>query len=519
METDKREHRRGGARLQHTASGPSRKEPGKPRKNRSKGPKKPWKQLRTQEKVLRVLLIVAAVLAAVLLAAFLFLHFFIQKPTLPTEPKVPMPQESGELLATDRPGRTSADRKEDFFTFLVIGRDTGGGGNTDTLMLAAYDVPNQKLNVMSIPRDTMVNVPWDIKKINSVYNFYGGGDEGIQALYKEISQLVGFVPDYEVIVEWEAVGELVDALGGVYFDVPIDMNYDDPTQDLHIHINKGYQKLNGEQAMGVVRYRHDNMVNGKMKGYPNGDLGRIETQQAFLTAVVEQCLQIQNVTRINELAKVFTKNVTTDLTVNNLAWFAQQAIFGGLQMENVNFCTMPNQGEMVWSRSYHNYQSYVTPIEDELVDLVNECFNPYKEDLDPSELDIMSVDDNGRLHSTTGRVEDTKANSSGGGSSSSSSQSGSSTSKPSSTPKPSATPKPEVTATPTTKPSETPTESAQPSQPVESATPAPSTPVETTTPAPSAEPTPAPTAAPTAAPTGPPADGGGEVVLPPEAVS
>ena len=71
METDKREHRRGGARLQHTASGPSRKEPGKPRKNRSKGPKKPWKQLRTQEKVLRVLLIVAAVLAAVLLAAVL----------------------------------------------------------------------------------------------------------------------------------------------------------------------------------------------------------------------------------------------------------------------------------------------------------------------------------------------------------------------------------------------------------------------------------------------------------------
>ena len=251
----------------------------------------------------------AAVLAAVLLAAFLFLHFFIQKPTLPTEPKVSMPQESGELLATDRPGRTSADRKEDFFTFLVIGRDTGGGGNTDTLMLAAYDVPNQKLNVMSIPRDTMVNVPWDIKRINSVYNFYGGGDEGIESLYKEISQLVGFVPDYEVIVEWEAVGELVDALGGVYFDVPIDMNYDDPTQDLHIHINKGYQKLNGEQAMGVVRYRHDNMVNGRMKGYPNGDLGRIETQQAFLTAVVEQCLQIQNVTRINELAKVFTKRM------------------------------------------------------------------------------------------------------------------------------------------------------------------------------------------------------------------
>ena len=71
---------------------------------------------------------------------------------------------------------------------------------------------------MSIPRDTMVNVPWDIKRINSVYNFYGGDEKGIKALYQEISQLVGFVPDYEVVVEWKAVGELVDALGGVSFE-------------------------------------------------------------------------------------------------------------------------------------------------------------------------------------------------------------------------------------------------------------------------------------------------------------
>ena len=75
----------------------------------------------------------------------------------------------------------------------------------------------------------MVNVSWDIKKINSVYNTYGGGDRGIQALYKEISQLVGFEPDYQVIVEWEAVGEIVDAMGGVWFDVPRNMNYDDPS--------------------------------------------------------------------------------------------------------------------------------------------------------------------------------------------------------------------------------------------------------------------------------------------------
>ena len=273
--------------------------------------------------------------------------------------------------------------------------------------MASYDVPNQKLNVMSIPRDTMVNVSWDIKKINSVYNYAGGGDEGIDALDKEISQLVGFVPDFQVVVEWDAVGELVDAIGGVWFDVPRNMNYDDPTQDLHIHINKGYQLLDGEAAMGVIRYRHDNDMR---YGYADGDLGRIKTQQAFLKAVVEQCLKIEIVARLRQLAEVFNKNVTTNLTVQNLLWFGQQAIFGGLEMENVNFVTMPCTNKSVWSRSIGGMLSYVVPNTDELVDLVNECFNPYLEDLSSKELDIMYVNSDGTIGSSTGHLEDTTHN-------------------------------------------------------------------------------------------------------------
>lgn len=99
-----------------------------------------------------------------------------------------------------RPKAGGERKSKDFYTVLILGRDTGGGGNTDTMLLASYDVTNQKATVMSIPRDTMVNVPWDIKKINSVYNYYGGGDKGIQALYKEIAQLVGFEPDYQVVL-------------------------------------------------------------------------------------------------------------------------------------------------------------------------------------------------------------------------------------------------------------------------------------------------------------------------------
>lgn len=370
---------------------------GRSKKPREKKPKKPSRLTRQQK-----ILIVVAVLLALVLAAVVACQSLFVKPDL--DAKKPDTEEE-ELDYGDgvRP-RSGGERKsEDFYTVLILGRDTGGGGNTDTMLLASYDVTNQKATVMSIPRDTMVNVDWDVKKINSVYNMNGGGDKGIKALYQEISQLVGFEPDYQVVVEWEAVGEIVDAMGGVYFDVPRDMDYEDPYQDLSIHIKKGYQKLNGEQAMGVVRFR-----DGK-NGYNNGDIGRIETQQAFLKAVIEQMLQIQNMTKISQFAKVFQENVTTDLSFQNILWFAQKAIFGGLKVEDVNFVTMPYKGVSAWSRYYHQNLSYVVPVADELLELVNNELSPFKEVFTLSDLDIMYVNSDGSIGSTTGHVEDSKA--------------------------------------------------------------------------------------------------------------
>lgn len=349
---------------------------------------------------LRRVYIVLAVIAAVIVILFAAYRFLLAR-----RPRVD----------AQRPGLTTGDpdasrRKEDFYTFLVVGKDTGGGGNTDTILLAAYNVADQELNVMSIPRDTLVNIDADIKKINAVYNYAGGGEDGIAALKEEVGLLVGFVPDFHVVVEWKAVGELVDALGGVWYDVPLDMNYDDPVQDLSIHVPAGYQKLDGSQAMGVVRYR---------SGYSTGDIGRIETQQDFLKAVVAQCLKIENLTRINALVKVFTDNVDTNLSVGDLAWLGEKAVFGGLEMEHVSFMTMPwVSANGLWSRIYHNHPSYVAPDTDALVALVNEGFNPFLEDIDPAELDTMYVNADGTLGCTSGRLADQNYNDwvrSGGG--------------------------------------------------------------------------------------------------------
>ena len=310
-----------------------------------------------------------------------------------------------------RPRADGERKSKDFYTVLVLGRDTGGGGNTDTMLLASYDVTNQKATVMSIPRDTMVNVPWDIKKINSVYNYYGAGEKGIQALYKEVSQLVGFEPDYQVIIEWDAVGAIVDAMGGVYYDVPRDMNYDDPYQDLYIHQAKGYRKLSGEDAMQVLRYRHDNKdpVTRKRRGYLDGDIGRIKTQQGLLKAMIEQLLQLKNVTKIGEFARVVKNNVTSDLTFEEMLWFGSQAVMGGLKVDDVNFVTMPNTGKYIYSRSIGEPLSYVVPNAQELLDLVNNELSPFVEKFTMSDLDIMSVNSDGSVSSSTGHVEDSKA--------------------------------------------------------------------------------------------------------------
>ena len=389
-----------------------------------KKPKSPRKGKLTRQ---QIILFVVVVVLAIALAVTLALRSLFVRPELPVrndpqnpvdkdgdgKPDGPEPIDYGEGL---RPRGGDGERKsKDYWTVLVLGRDTGGGGNTDTMLLASYDVTNQKATVMSIPRDTMVNVPWDIKRINSVYNYYGGGERGIQHLYKEIAQLVGFEPDYQVVVEWDGVGEIVNAMGGVYFDVPRDMNYDDPTQDLHIHQKKGYRLLNGDDAMQVIRYRHDNRKNGVMLGYPDGDLGRIKTQQAFLTAMLEQLLKWKNLTNISEFITVFEKNVETDLTYQNIFWFAQKAALGGLSMDSVKFVTMPNRDVSVYSPSvsrlvgYNSWQSYVVPNARELLELVNNDLSPFVEKFTMSDLDIMSKNSDGSISSSTGYVEDKKA--------------------------------------------------------------------------------------------------------------
>lgn len=304
------------------------------------------------------------------------------------------------------PDVAKSGRQTGVYTFLLVGQDTAGGGNTDTMLLITFDSKAKTVHGMSLPRDTMINTSrkGSGHRLNAVYNFNKGRDpdtqlvNGITALKKEVGKLTGIVPDFYVVVQWEAVGRLVEAIGGVHFEVPFDMDYDDPTpgQDLHIHLKQGYQELNGEQAMGLIRWRHNNDYSVQ---YPNGDLGRVQTQQAFLKAVAAECLKPEILLKVTSLAEIFMENVSTDLSLGNLLAFAQLAM-GMDAEEDIQFVTMPNQD------ARYPKVSMVLPVVDELLDILNNGFNPYVDQIRASDLQVLVRNSDGSYSVTGGTLLD-----------------------------------------------------------------------------------------------------------------
>ncbi len=372
----------------------------------------------------KILVTVLSCLAVFVLVVVAAARMWIKPPSIPVEPiQDDVPQQtvpnqtdlSGDAEPTeptddelypddgyngDMP-TVSGNRKEGVYTFLLVGTDMWDG-NTDTIMVASYDTKGQGVSIMSIPRDTMINESWDIKKINSVYSRTGGS---ISSLANRVQKLVGFKPDFYVKVDLSMFVKLVDLVGGVEFDVPQDMKYDDPYQDLHIDLKKGVQVLDGEHAMQLVRFRR----------YSEGDIKRVEVQQAFMKALIKECLSLQHWGKIKAYIDLAMENVQTDLEAGSVVWFAANVLglngVPALDMENVYTCTIPgNYWGEAWSRSTRQNQSYVTIYPKQVVELVNERFNPYEQQVTTGMLDAMSIQSNGNIVSSTGSVKDSQHN-------------------------------------------------------------------------------------------------------------
>ncbi|WMM24993.1 LCP family protein [Tissierella sp. MB52-C2] len=276
-------------------------------------------------------------------------------------------------------GLTMEDRKDQFYTFLILGLDKGV--NTDTIMVASYDGINKEANIISVPRDSLVNVKRKVKKINAAYpagNLNGGGKEGgINQLKRELKTIIGFVPDFYIGIDLDGFERIVDAVGGIDINVSMDLKYDDPTQDLHTNIKKGQQVLNGENALKFARYRKGN--NGKNT---ISDYERMENQQIVIKAILTKLLKPANILKIPEFIDIFNENIYSDIKTENMLWFADQLnrIKG---TEALSTYTMPTTG----TSGVPMYYEYLD--KDGILELVNDTINPYKKDIENIHVDII----------------------------------------------------------------------------------------------------------------------------------
>ena len=224
---------------------------------------------------------------------------------------------------------------------LILGISTDLDSQlTDTIMVASYNPNTQKANLLSIPRDTFTGKYQSrataSQKINALYNINKDPEDTLEA----VNDITGLDIKYYVVVKTEALIKLVDAIGGVEFNVPIDMKYDDPTQDLHISLESGTQMINGEKAEQLLRFRHNNNGTSYSIEYGDNDLGRMRTQRDFITATLQQTLKLGNIFKIGQILEIVHENVETNLELSYIKDYVPYAV----EFNTENIKTATHQG-------------------------------------------------------------------------------------------------------------------------------------------------------------------------------
>lgn len=227
---------------------------------------------------------------------------------------------------------------------------TGQSQNlTDTIMLCSYDPKTQEASILSIPRDTFIGksktTASSYDKINALYQ------TSSQKTLDAVNSLTGLNVQYYLNIDTKALRQIVDSIGGVYFDVPIDMDYDDSNQNLHIHLSAGYQLLDGDKAEQVVRFRHNNDGTSYPTEYGDNDLGRMKTQRDFVEAVIKKLATPSTLTKIPELLKIAEENVTTNLDISKGKDYAPYAV--EFNTENLKTGTLPGEPEYINGISFY----------------------------------------------------------------------------------------------------------------------------------------------------------------------
>lgn len=219
---------------------------------------------------------------------------------------------------------------------LVLGKDTYK--STDTIILVNYDTVNAKLNLLSVPRDTSVNLNGSQTKLNTVYN-----KGGAELVVNTVNELLKVNIKYYVILDTASVKRFMDEIDGIDFNVVTDMVYDDPLQNIHINLKKGQNHLSGDQIVQFLLYRKSNGLIQINNGYYDGsDLKRIEAQQSMLKELIRQKTNIKYISQIDKLAGIALKNSETNLTIPDC--IKMLGNIPKLNPSEINMLTLPGKG-------------------------------------------------------------------------------------------------------------------------------------------------------------------------------
>lgn len=279
-------------------------------------------------------------------------------------------------------------KKRGYYTFLVAGLDNISR-STDVMMLISLDTANNSLNVLQIPRDTFVNKEvggyTSVTRVNSVYSaaYNRAVSSGTRAasarhiamkdLCSRLEESLSVDIDEYVLIDTAAFRGIVDAIGGVWFDVPRDMDYDDPEQELYIHLKAGYQLLDGEAAEGLIRYR---------KGYARGDIDRISLRGDFIRAMFEQITGGLNVSSAVSIMREMITSVYTSVSVTDLVTFAIGAYdvsSDDMRISTISGSTVMNPADGTWNYFVINRAGAINDL--------NTYFNARKSDITEESFD------------------------------------------------------------------------------------------------------------------------------------
>lgn len=218
------------------------------------------------------------------------------------------------------PETAPVGRSDGVTRILVLGCDRAAS-LTDSILLISLEAPSGNVRILQLPRDTYaVYTDRAYKKLNGAYAALG-----LDGMKQFLSQSLGVAIDYAAALDLDCVSTLVDAVGGVDLEITQPMQYDDPSQNLHIDLQPGMQHLDGRQAEHFLRYR---------SGYANADLGRMDAQKRFLQAYVQKCQTMGTGGLVRMMLTVLPK-MQTDLPVQEAVRFAQllpQADVNGIAM-------------------------------------------------------------------------------------------------------------------------------------------------------------------------------------------